>query len=73
MIAGIPSIGIAHALKRGSEEFVASRASTDDWLDGFRMPECFDVIEIELIPRAGFADWIKLFTTLGGKSTIYAT
>jgi hypothetical protein len=60
-------------LKRGAEKFVASNRRSDEWVKGFRMPECFDVIEIGLSLRAGIADGTRFFTDLRGKSTIYAT
>jgi hypothetical protein len=73
MIPCIPAFGIAYALKRGAEKFFASDGRSDDWVNGFRMPEYFDVIEIGLNLRSGFACGTRLFTDLGGKSTIYAT
>jgi len=55
MIPCIPAFGIAYALKRGAEKFFASDGRSDDWVNGFRMPEYFDVIEIGLNLRSGFA------------------
>jgi hypothetical protein len=73
MIPGIPLFGIAYALKRGGRKFVAATRAYDVRVSDVRMPECFDVIEIELISRSGFAGCVGLFTALGSKSTRYAT
>jgi hypothetical protein len=73
MIPRIPAFGIARAVKSVAGKLLASAIASDETVNGFRVPECFDVIDIELIPRSVFAGCEGPVTDLGSKSTTYAT